>query len=370
MSRLLLRLLTVVSLPVCLLGCGGGDDISVYNAPKPAEAPAIEPRPGPVMTGEAEPTQMIAAIIPQGEEAWFFKVDGNPAAVTPLMKPFLELVKSVEFGDDGDATWDTPDGWTQQAGNQIRFATLQTGDEEVSVTRLPIFGDDLDEYILSNVNRWRGQVNLPPMDQADLHQGGDLNEETRLLTLGDGTEVTLVNFSGVKAGGTSVPPFAGTGRTPPSGRPAAPARQTSTSSELNFDVPEGWRPGETNSFRKASFVVGQGEQQAEVTAIDLPAAANDPIPNINRWRGQVGLDRLDAAEVEKEIRSIDIDGSTGQYVSLVGPEDRSPRKAILGVIVERGNKAWFFKLTGPADLALRQQANFEKFVRSIRFSGE
>ena len=49
------------------------------------------------------------------------------------------------------------------------FATLVVdGSEpalEVSVTKLPLFGGR-DEYLRNNINRWRGQVGVPPMQAA------------------------------------------------------------------------------------------------------------------------------------------------------------------------------------------------------------
>ena len=69
---------------------------------------------------------------------------------------------------EGGLRWTLPDGWKQaQGGGQMRYATLTPpgpGKLDVSVIRLP--GEAGGE--LANVNRWRNQIGLPPISEADL----------------------------------------------------------------------------------------------------------------------------------------------------------------------------------------------------------
>jgi hypothetical protein len=62
----------------------------------------------------------------------------------------------------GALVWKLPKGWTQSVAGGMRYATLNGPDVEVSVVVLP--GTAGGE--LANVNRWRGQLGLPPMDEA------------------------------------------------------------------------------------------------------------------------------------------------------------------------------------------------------------
>ncbi len=63
--------------------------------------------------------------------------------------------------------WTLPAGWTEKLEGGMRFATLKPpapGKIEVSVVTLP--GPAGGE--LANVNRWRGQLGLPALDEAGL----------------------------------------------------------------------------------------------------------------------------------------------------------------------------------------------------------
>lgn len=61
--------------------------------------------------------------------------------------------------------WTLPKGWTTGQAGGMRYATLKpAGNAEVSVVMLsgPAGGE------LANVNRWRAQLGLPPIDEAAL----------------------------------------------------------------------------------------------------------------------------------------------------------------------------------------------------------
>lgn len=66
--------------------------------------------------------------------------------------------------------WGMPEGWVQQPGDQFRFATLVDARTQppltVTVSRLPARQGSL----LANVNRWRGQLSLAPIEEAQIPQ--------------------------------------------------------------------------------------------------------------------------------------------------------------------------------------------------------
>jgi hypothetical protein len=65
--------------------------------------------------------------------------------------------------------WQLPKGWTEMRAGGMRLATLKppvTGKIDVSVIMLP--GQAGGE--LGNVNRWRGQIGMPPVDEVSRAQ--------------------------------------------------------------------------------------------------------------------------------------------------------------------------------------------------------
>jgi hypothetical protein len=348
----------VILLPVLLLvigivtaGCQRREGIASYSVPKLKD-------------------RLLAAMVVDNERAWFFKLTGPADLVGPSAGSFHSFVTSLQFAD-GKPQWELPPDWTEAQSDQpSRFATIRTstapGALEVTVIPLqvPSSGSSTD-YELANVNRWLGQLQLPPI------AAGQLDETIERLQTKTGTAIFL-DATGVAGNASRQPPFmAGTNVPHPPIEETEPAvAPTATESDplLTYSAPENWQAGRRSMMRKAAFVVNDGEASAEITVIDLARAAGDLLPNVNRWRGQVNLEPIDAEELNKELVEIQVDDVAGQYVEMFGPTDADIPQAILGVIAPREDRAWFVKLTGPAALATDEKERFLEFVESIRFT--
>ncbi|MEX0938287.1 MAG: hypothetical protein WDZ59_10550 [Pirellulales bacterium] len=371
------------AIAVSMTGCGEHETVRSYSVPKTESLAAGRGSGSQApLTGDA---RTLAAIVPHGEQAWFFKLTGPDDAVAAKSDDFRTLIQSVRFesASGGQPTWSVPEGWEQQPGDSMRYATLtsrgdQSNDQsdsegplELTVIPLPGPDADMDSYVLANVNRWRRQLGLPPIE-AD-----QLASETETVTLADDHTATLANLTGTAqpdgmrapfAGGAgSAPPLsAGSGdASAPSGEP--PSTGATDTVPLQYTAPESWQAAPAGGFRKAAFTVQDGAAQVEITVIDLAAAGGELLANVNRWRGQIGLAPVTAAELEEQVSQIDLGGVPGQYVRLYPAEDAESGQAILAVIAITGDRAWFFKLMGDAELARREQSRFEDFVRSVQF---
>jgi ABC-type transport system involved in cytochrome c biogenesis permease subunit len=116
----------------------------------------------------------LAAIVPAGSRGWFFKLTGTAEAVESQADTFREFLASLHFdADGGPPAWNLPAGWQAEPGEGPRYATIHVpaGGRtlELSVTTLggPDAGQD-EEYLLANINRWRGQLDLEPLSADDL----------------------------------------------------------------------------------------------------------------------------------------------------------------------------------------------------------
>lgn len=292
-------------------------------------------------------------------------------------------------------TYDTPEGWAPGEVNRMRKAAfvVQDGERKVEITAIDL--DASAGALLPNVNRWRQQVQLDEITQAELEEtvspielggeGGHYVEivgpeeaDSRQAILGavvvqggkawffklwGDAELALQEKERFREFVASVQ-FAAPNH---GGSLATSASRGGGDSSLAYDVPEGWVPGKVGGARKASFLVQDGERSVEITAIDLDVEAGALLPNVNRWRRKMQMDEITEAELDKTVSPIQVGGVDGHYVELVGPEDAEQRRGILGVVAIRDGRAWFFHLAGDAELALREKERFLGFVRSVRF---
>jgi hypothetical protein len=332
---------------------------------------------------------MLVAILPTGGQATFFKVVGPAAEIEARKAEIDEFFASLKTGDDGRPSWKAPSGWKEDAGSGMRMATIWVPTDgkplEMSVTALPWGGTEDD--LVSNVNRWRGQMQLPPIGAQQL------KEVISEVKAGD-ANITLVDLRGRSAGAGMMAPFAGGGagtanraapgtnaELPPGHPPVdsltGPPANTASADVPKFVAPESWRPVSASRFRKAEFAIGTKEQGAVVTIIDFPANAGpmmaDPLANVNRWRGEIGLAKIEKDQLEESTESIDIGGESAKYVRLIPdaskPEESKSEEATLAAMVTSGEKIWFIKLRGTRDAVIAEEENFKAFLKSIKFPG-
>lgn len=135
--------------------------------------------------------------------------------------------------------------------------------------------------------------------------------------------------------------------------------------KLKFAVPAGWKEKALTQLRVASFEVVENGKTADVSVIPLSGAAGGDAANVNRWRGQVGLQPLPEEELEKLAEKIQVAGQVADLYDLASGSEDSPR--ILALILHQGDTAWFFKMSGDADLVAKQKDAFVAFLKSLAF---
>lgn len=384
-------------------GCGETEQIHSYSAPKEEKPVVVASSPDQT---PGEPTdRMLAAILPVGNQAFFFKTVGPVAGVSSHEKEIRAFFTSVQIGPDGKPKWQLPADWKETAGNDVVMSKIVVPSEgkplEISVTALP-WRDDL----LGNVNRWRTQLHLPPTTERRL--GEDI-EQTKA---GD-KPITLVDLRGHFGGSSMSPPFASAGAAAgqrpagnepsnlppghppldantsnlPAGHPdignsgTPPPSAPSTGPPMadvptpKFTAPADWRALPAGGLRKAAYAIGDEQHGALLTLINFPAMEGpmiaDPLQNVNRWRGEVGLTPVKPEELGKATESIDVDGTTATYVPAIPDAANSQSNlAELAAMIKNGDQIWFLKLKGDRDVVVAQEAAFKNFLKSLRFAGD
>ncbi|HKK18009.1 MAG TPA: hypothetical protein VJ952_04935 [Opitutales bacterium] len=135
--------------------------------------------------------------------------------------------------------------------------------------------------------------------------------------------------------------------------------------ELAYEVPEGWEEFPPQSVRKANFRVSDENGSAELAVTVFPGDVGGTLANINRWRGQIGLDPIDAEGMPPITRPFTISDHGGIIVDLQGPE-----QSILGGILSFHGSTWFFKMQGATGTIAGQAEAMEAFLSSVRIEDE
>jgi hypothetical protein len=175
--------------------------------------------------GSGDKTRILAAILRREGTAWFFKMTGDDALVAQQKPTFVEFLKSVTFAPPGGQAglppshppidgaselppshppisggselppshppiggasmgaqsapaassgqdkpvWQVPSGWQEAPGGQFlvaKYLIKGSGDAQAAVNVSMSAGDG--GGLLANLNRWRGQLGLKAVSEADL----------------------------------------------------------------------------------------------------------------------------------------------------------------------------------------------------------
>lgn len=179
---------------------------------------AAEPR------GESgQPERIMVAVLPHEGTTWFFKMAGDGLLVTKEKPAFVQFLKSFSLVEAAKIAktmaasqrgpmaraepppepeeppklpeWEVPSGWKPQPPpndvvlKSFALADVEGGKADLTITVLGGVAGGL----LANVNRWRGQIGLPDVDEAEL---------AKLIRPLDGKEgsATLVDMTGERNG--------------------------------------------------------------------------------------------------------------------------------------------------------------------------
>ena len=306
-----------------------------------------------------------------------------------------------------------PDGWKEKAPSQMRVASFDISEngKTVDVSVVPLgamSGGDA-----ANVNRWRGQVGQSPMEDAALKQSAEAvqvgdkpadlydiagtnpnngNEERiigAILHADDATWYFKMMGDSVLAEKNkpaliaflkSVQFQPASGIAPPmdmsqlpAGHPAisgaALENQTPAGDKPSWTVPSGWKEGELTQFLVAKYVIqGNGDASAAVNISQLDGDGGGLLPNINRWRGQLGQPPISDDDAAK-LPTIDATGAKAVVTDFTGTDMRNGSKParLVGVVLPLNGQTWFYKLMGDPDIVSQQKDAFVTFIQSAKY---
>ena len=325
-----------------------------------------------------------------------------------------------------ELVWNNPEGWVELPPTQYRTANLQpAGNPELECYLTVLQGDG--GGVVSNVNRWRGQMGLAAIDDAavaalprqsllgleavrlDLEgsfagMSGDARPNWSMVGLiaqfgqalltvkltgptaavagerarfeefvkslrleAPGTDHTGHDHAGPK--GTAGADAGGAAGA--TGGDTASAPPMGSGQGIQFTAPQGWtrekeRPSRVATLRPPNTT------QSECSIIVLGGDGGGLAGNVDRWRGQLGLAKLTADEFAKLPR-LPICGREGILIDATGAfedamTDRKIAQArMVGAMVALDGRALFVKLTGPeSEIDDRVRDAFRELCASLR----
>lgn len=294
-------------------------------------------------------------------------------------------------------TWETPEGWEELPATQMRLANFRVAGDPNAECYLSVLGGE-GGGLLANINRWRKQMDLEPMDEAALAalpRKPLLGKDAAYVALrgtykgmqGDRSDadymlVGLVSVQGgqsyfVRMTGPAAvienetarfDAFCASLQEAPgaSVAAAAPAAQG-----LQWDTPAGWEQAPAKPMRLVTYTARGGT--CECRAFVLSGVAGGVDANINRWREQMNRPPLSTEELAalarwpvlgREAVYVEIQGD---YTGMTG--ETQPGQLFLGVVAPYKDSTLFVIMVGPEAEMAQEKDNFAAFCKSMRQNG-
>jgi hypothetical protein len=157
---------------------------------------------------------------------------------------------------------------------------------------------------------------------------------------------------------------------PPTSGAGAPATASGQGKpSLAYEVPEGWEELPASQFRDVNLRPA-GDPDAECFVTVLPGSAGGLLPNLNRWRAQMGADPISEAEAADLPRK-SIAGVEGVYMEVegayggMGGQESRPDYLMAAVATQHGDWSYFVKMTGPKAVVQAELDKLHAFCASL-----
>ncbi len=355
----------IVALCLGITGCGPADQIERHvmsfedtGIPEPIRLP-------PAAASAATPavrSRMVTAIAALPTATWFFKAVGPVEDVAAAYPALEEFLKSVRFDERGQPVYAAPGEWQLTAPRPGRFQTYLFGPGETATIELAISELGPNQDLPSNVNRWRGQLELPPLAETAA------NESLQPLAY-EGGEFLMFDEIGMYRGGMAPaaggPPPASASAGLPTAATTAPAEAGAHASlPFEYQLPDGWKQLPNAMFATLKMERSEGDKKVAISVSEMNPELNTWESALGSWLAELELSGLEPSQVEPFESAIEIDGHSGKQIRLLMPD---AAKGIIAARVERDGRAWFVKLSGEKSLVEESQTSLDAFLNSIRF---
>ena len=281
-----------------------------------------------------------------------------------------------------------PAGWQDAGASSMSLANfrIKTDAGEASVNITPLASMAGQEGMI--VNMWREQVGQKPLAEGELASAltpvGIGDEKGQLFEIAgprDGQTVRIITAFLHRGGAswfyklqgpdavltTQKPVFIEFLKTvrikEPGGAAGAEvaksAQPGAAEPEFKWKVPAGWQTLPAGQMQVAKFAVpARDGAKAEVFVSVFPSDTGGALANVNRWRRQLSLEPVDEAGLKALVTPLD--GASGAILVDL----KSDPKALLGAIIPREGRWWFYKLLGDTPAVTAEREAFIRFVQT------
>ena len=131
--------------------------------------------------------------------------------------------------------------------------------------------------------------------------------------------------------------------------------------------PDSWGFASPFGPEKARFTITDTNGTASVTMTVLQGDGGGLLENVNRWRGQMGLDKLEEKTLADFVKPVKGLSKEARMIDITGISQRTQIESrLVGVIVTSKELTWFYKLMGSPPVVEEAKEGFLDYLPQWR----
>lgn len=356
----------ILALMMLSLGCED-DKIREVRVPRERsglDAPQFQAgnRPGGAagmgaMDSSATLERLLIAMIDRPNATYFLRIQSPTAAAIDEVRPqFDQIVQSLTF-DNGRIQWKLPEGWTEsEGGAMFRIATLKAPSGiEIFVTELTA-----GQEVLSNVNRWQGQLGLPPATEATL--------PVETIQVGE-QKIILYDARRISSAAANPSSSASAAENSPVAPTAGPTRETIAVPFVFPTLSPDWNVLPPSMVAVARWERNNADGSLKLEVFKFPSDASF-MEMVSIWGERIGAAPPTEATFAGAVTQSTVAGRSAELVTWpvaeADVESAPGAKAsqIARIVID--DHAWYIKLEGDRNALIGFSAEFQDFLANTK----
>ncbi len=130
---------------------------------------------------------------------------------------------------------------------------------------------------------------------------------------------------------------------------------------ISWQLPSDWKQVRAAGMR---YMTITAPDNIEIAVFSFPDDVGGLLANVNRWRGQIGLEPITDEQLPQCTSGLKFENGQGTLVDISNPERKSAR--VLAAVLQGRDTTWVIRMTGTIEPLENLKPAFVDFIRTVK----
>lgn len=130
---------------------------------------------------------------------------------------------------------------------------------------------------------------------------------------------------------------------------------------ISWQLPSDWKQVRAAGMR---YMTITAPDNIEIAVFSFPDDVGGLLANVNRWRGQIGLEPITEEQLPECTSVLKFENGEGTLVDISNPQRNSAR--VMAAVLQGGEATWVIRMTGTSEPLEKLKPAFVDFIRTVK----